>query len=44
MDNKTKPSEVYIVINFNNVGSEKEYIVDNEVENDPQWGKEFVNA
>jgi len=44
IDNKTRPSEVYIAINFNNVGSEKEYTIENEVENNPQWGKESINA
>ncbi len=41
IDNKTRPLEVYIVVNLNNVGSEKEYTIENEVENNPQWGKEF---
>jgi len=41
MDNKTRPLEVYNVVNLNNVGSEKEYAIKNEVENNPQRGKEF---
>jgi hypothetical protein len=41
MDNKTRPLEVYTIVNLNNVGSEKEYTIENEVENNPQWGKEF---
>jgi hypothetical protein len=40
MDNKTKPSEVYIVVNFNNARNEKEYIIKNEVKNNLQWGEE----
>ncbi len=41
MDNKTRPLEVYIIVNLNNEGSEEEYTIENEVENNPQWGKEF---
>jgi hypothetical protein len=40
MDNKTRTSKVYIIVNLNNVGSEEEYTTKNEVENNPQWGKE----
>jgi hypothetical protein len=35
IDNKTRPLEVYIAINLNNVGSEYEYTTNNEVENNP---------
>jgi hypothetical protein len=42
MDNKIKPLEVYTVINLNNVRSEKYYIVEEEVENNLQWGEEYV--
>jgi len=42
MDDKIKPLEVYTVINLNNVGSEKYYIVEEEVENNLQWGEEYV--
>jgi hypothetical protein len=44
IDDKTSPSKDYIAINFNNVGIEKEYTIENEVENNPQWGKKFINA
>jgi hypothetical protein len=40
MDNKTRPSEVYTAINLNNAGSEEEYTIGKEVENNLQWGKE----
>jgi hypothetical protein len=44
MDNKTSPSKVYIIVNLNYVGNEDEYTIENEVENNPQWGKEFAIA
>jgi hypothetical protein len=44
MDNKTRPLEVYIIVNLNNVGSEEEYTTENEIENNPQWGEEYVDA
>jgi hypothetical protein len=44
MDKKTRPSEVYTEVNLNNVGSEEEYTKENEVENNPQWGKKYVVA
>jgi hypothetical protein len=44
MDNKTRPLEVYTIVNLNNEGSEKEYIIENEAENNPQWGEEYAIA
>jgi hypothetical protein len=32
---KTRPLVVYTVVNLNNAGSEKEYIIKNETENNP---------
>ncbi len=40
MDNRTRTSKVYIVINLNNAGNEEEYTTNNEVENNPQWVEE----
>jgi hypothetical protein len=40
MDNKTSPSEIYIVVNLNNSRSEEEYIIKNETKNNLQWGEE----
>ncbi len=42
MGNKTKPSKVYTTTNVNNVGNEKDYTIEQEVENNPQWGEEFI--
>jgi len=39
MDNKTRPSKVYIVANVSNVGNEEDYKTKKEVENNLQWGK-----
>ncbi len=39
MDNKTRPSNVYTAINLNNAKNEKEYTIENEIENNPQWGE-----
>jgi hypothetical protein len=44
MDNKTRPSKVYTIVNLNNVGNEEEYTIGNEVENNLQWGKESTNT
>jgi hypothetical protein len=33
MDNKTRPSNVYIAVNLNKVRNEEEYTKENEVEN-----------
>jgi len=44
MDNKTRPSKVYIVVNLNNARSEKEYTIENEVKNNPYWGNKYVVA
>jgi len=41
MDNTTRTSKVYIVVNLNNARSEEEYTTKNEVENNPQWGEEY---
>jgi hypothetical protein len=35
MDNKTRPSEVYTIVNLNNAGNEEEYTTNNEIENNP---------
>jgi len=42
MDNKIKPSQVYIVVNLNNAWNQEEYTTTNEAENNPQWGEKFV--
>jgi hypothetical protein len=42
MDNKTRPSKVYIELNLNNVRNEEEYTTENEAENNPQWGEESI--
>jgi hypothetical protein len=44
MDNKIRPLKVYIVVNLKNARSEKNYTTNEEVENNPQWGKEFATA
>jgi hypothetical protein len=35
MDNKTKPSKVYIATNMKNVGSEEDYTIEEETKNNP---------
>jgi hypothetical protein len=35
MDDKTKPSEIYIATNVSNVRSEKNYTIKDEIENNP---------
>jgi hypothetical protein len=42
MDNKTKPSKVYIVANMNyyKIGMKKIYTTKEEVANNYQWGEE----
>ncbi len=40
MDNKTRTSKVYIVVNVNNAWNKEEYTTNIEVENNPQWGEE----
>jgi hypothetical protein len=42
MDGKTRPLEVYTRVNVNNVGSEKDYTLKEEIENDQQWGNESI--
>jgi hypothetical protein len=42
MDNKTKPSKVYIAANVSNVGNEKYYTTKKEVENNLQWGNNLL--
>jgi len=42
MDNKIRPLEVYSIINLNNARNEEEYTIENEAENNPQWGEEFI--
>jgi hypothetical protein len=42
MDNKIRPSKIYIVANMNNVRNEKNYTTKEEAENNPQWGENFV--
>jgi hypothetical protein len=44
MDNMTKPLKVYIATNVSNVGSEEDYTIEEEVENNLQSGEEFVVA
>jgi hypothetical protein len=39
MDNKIRPSRVYIVANVSNVRNEEDYTTKKEVENNLQWGK-----
>jgi hypothetical protein len=36
MDNKTKPLEVYIATNVNNVRNENNYTIKEETKNNPQ--------
>jgi hypothetical protein len=43
MDSKTRPLEVYtIASNINNAKSEEDYTTEEEVENNQQWGEDFV--
>jgi hypothetical protein len=42
IDNKIRPSKVYIATNLNNGRNEKDYIIEDEVKNNPQWGEGFV--
>jgi hypothetical protein len=41
MDSKTKTLEVYIATHMNNVTGEKNYTTKEEVENNPQWGRNY---
>jgi hypothetical protein len=42
MDSKTRPSKVYTTtININNARSEKDYTIEEETENNQQWGEDF---
>jgi hypothetical protein len=38
INNKIRPSKVYIATNLNNGGSEEDYIIKDKVKNNPQWG------
>jgi hypothetical protein len=42
MDNKIKPLKVYTTTNMNNARSEKDYTIEEEAKNNPQWGEEFI--
>jgi hypothetical protein len=42
MYNKTRPLEIYTIVNMSNVGNEKNYILKEEAENDPQWVEESI--
>jgi hypothetical protein len=42
MDNKTRPSKVYIATNVSNVGNDQDYTPKKEVENNLQWGKNLL--
>ncbi len=42
IDNKIRPWEVYITVNLNNAGNEKDYTIKEEVEINPQWEKESI--
>jgi hypothetical protein len=43
MDSKIRPSKVYtIIVNIDNVRSEEDYTIDEETENNQQWGEDFV--
>jgi hypothetical protein len=44
MDNKIRPLKVYTVANLKNARSEKNYTTKEEVENNPQRGKEFATT
>jgi hypothetical protein len=42
MDNKIRPSKVYTITNVSNVRNEKNYTIEEEAKNNPQWGEKFV--
>jgi hypothetical protein len=43
MDSNTRPLKVYIAAtNINNVRSEENYIIEEEIENNQQWGEDFA--
>jgi hypothetical protein len=43
MDSKIRPSEVYITATIiNNAKSEENYTIEEEIENNQQWGEDFV--
>ncbi len=44
MDNRTNPLKVYIATNVSNVGNEEDYTIEEEVENNLQWGEESIAA
>jgi len=41
MDSKTKTLEVYTTTHMNNATSEENYATKEEVENNPQWGRNY---
>jgi len=41
MDSKTKTLEVYTATHMSNAMSEEDYTIKEEVENNPQWGKNY---
>jgi hypothetical protein len=43
MDSNTRPSKVYTVAaNINNAKSEEDYTIEEKVENNQQWGEDFI--
>jgi len=41
MDSKIRPSKVYtIAININNAKSEEDYTIEEEIENNQNWGED----
>jgi hypothetical protein len=43
MDSKTRPLEVYITTtNIKNVWNEQDYTIEEEIENNQQWGQDFM--
>ncbi len=42
MENKTRPSKVYIAANVSNVRNEKNYTTKKEIENNLQWEKNLL--
>jgi hypothetical protein len=42
MENKTRPSKVYIATNVSNVRNEKNYTTEKEIENNLQWEKNLL--
>ncbi len=44
MYGKTRPLQIYITTNMNNARSEKDYTIEEEVENNQQWGKKIIIA